>query len=162
MKRTFSLVGAIFKFFDKLEDKVRGRLSRYPIGYAIIGGIGTVLFWRGVWHIADALSVAYLPHNGVATGSLDLPSVFDGAVSAFIGLVCLLMTGLFVATFIGDHIIVSGLRHEKKVAEKTEAEVTEEENIIKKVHDELHTLNRKLEEIDKKMGDRKDTIGKQN
>ncbi|MBU2082030.1 hypothetical protein KKH14_01235, partial [Patescibacteria group bacterium] len=45
-----------FRFFDKLEDKVRSRLSRRPILYAFLSGIGTVLFFRGVWMIADEFS----------------------------------------------------------------------------------------------------------
>ena len=47
------LTRKIVRFFDKLEDKIRGRLSHHPIFYALVGGIGVVLFWRGVWHTAD-------------------------------------------------------------------------------------------------------------
>ena len=43
----------IIKFFDKLEDVIRGHLSRFPILYGMLAGIGIVLFWRGVWHTAD-------------------------------------------------------------------------------------------------------------
>ena len=46
----------IVKFFDKLEDKTRAMLSRMPILYAFVGGIGVVLFWRGVWHTTDFLT----------------------------------------------------------------------------------------------------------
>ena len=89
----------IIQFFDKLEDKIRGKLSHYPILYAIIGGVGVVLFWRGVWHIADDLNV----------GSV---------VSLIIGTVFLLMTGVFVSAFIGSRLIISGLSGEKKLTEK--------------------------------------------
>jgi hypothetical protein len=37
----------ILAFFDKLEDKTRAKLSRVPLLYAFLGGIGIVLFWRG-------------------------------------------------------------------------------------------------------------------
>ena len=47
----------VLNFFDKLEDKTRAGLSRVPFLYALLGGIGVVLFWRGVWHIADDFSL---------------------------------------------------------------------------------------------------------
>ena len=141
----------IIRFFDRLEDRVRGWLSHYPIFYAIVGGIGTVLFWRGVWLIADFLSLYYLGTESQSPGVIKLPSLVDGSMSFVGGLVMLLMTGLFVATFIGDHIIISGLRREKKVTEKTEVEVEEGENVLKKIHDELHVFSRRLEEIEKKV-----------
>ena len=50
---------SIIKFFDKIEDKIRGKLSHYPIFYAFIGGVGIVIFWRGVWHTADFFTGSY-------------------------------------------------------------------------------------------------------
>ncbi len=141
----------IRKIFDKLEDNVRGLLSHYPFIYAIIGGAGTVFCWRGLWHIADFVSTNYLPYAGVETSTVDLPHLIDGLFSLGIGTILLLITGLFVATFIGDHIIVSGLRHEKKVADKTMEELEEEANIVKKIHDELHNFSKRLEAIEKKL-----------
>ncbi len=146
---------AIIHFFDKLEDKVRGRLSHYPILYGIVGAIGTVLMWRGIWHTADFLSSRYFHPAagamGVIDASIDGPFLWDGFISLVLGLVMLLMTGLFVAAFIGDHVIISGLRHEKKVTEKTEEEVEEEESIIKKVHEELHGIGKRLEDIEARL-----------
>lgn len=141
----------IFAFFDRLEDKVRVKLSHYSMLYAVIGGVGTVLFWRGVWHMADAVSAMYFVVGNDVMQTINRPSIMDGAVSFLVGLFLLLITGLFVATFIGDHIIVSGLRKEKKMAEKTEAEVEEEVNMLKRVHDELHSFSNRLEEIEKKI-----------
>lgn len=140
-------MNAIVKFFDKLEDKVRGWFSHYPIFYAIVGGAGTVLFWRGVWHTADFVSALYFHQRDGAITTIDGPFLWDGFISLILGLVILLMTGLFVATFIGDHIIISGVRHEKKVTEKTEEEVEEEESIVKKLHEELHAIGKRLEDI---------------
>jgi hypothetical protein len=117
----------VIVFFDKLEDKVRAYLSRRPILYTIIGGVAIVLFWRGVWHTAD------------------LFPFLTGPVSIVISVVVLLMSGLFVSFFIGDVVIISGLKREKKISEKTETEVelvTEELKDIKKeldvIHDEIH------------------------
>lgn len=57
----------------------------------------------------------------------------------------------FVASFIGDHIIISGIRHEKKVTEKTEEEVTEEAGSLSLIHKELHKISDRLESIEKKV-----------
>ena len=46
---------ALIKFFDKVEDKVRGRLSHQAIFYAFVGGAATLLFWRGAWRTFDAI-----------------------------------------------------------------------------------------------------------
>ena len=39
---------------NKLEYRVRFWFSKRPIFYGLIGGVGVVLFWRGVWHTADS------------------------------------------------------------------------------------------------------------
>ncbi len=112
----------IYGFFDKLEDKIRGFLSHYPIVYSLIGGVAIVLFWRGVWHMADEFSF------------------MTGPVSFVVGAVLLLATGLLVSVFIGDQIIISGLRGEKKVAEKTESEVEYESGRLMAIEIELKRL----------------------
>ena len=141
----------ILKFFDKFEDKVRGFLSRYPILYGIIGAAGTVLTWRGIWHTADFFSERYI-HSGVegGPGTISYPFLWDGFVSLVIGTVLLLATGLFVAGFIGDHILISGLRREKKIAEKTEEEVEQEAHQLFHLKTQLDRIEKALEEIKKK------------
>jgi hypothetical protein len=122
----------IVKFFDRLEDKIRSKLSHYPILYAFLGGIGVVLFWRGVWHTADDMSL----------GSI---------ASLVIGSTLLLLTGVFVAAFIGSRLIISGLIGEKKLEEKEEAEIETEETQIKNLQDTLDRLEKKLEHIDQEV-----------
>lgn len=127
----------IFKFFDKLEDRTREHLSHVPIFYAIVGGISVVIFWRGVWDLADDLETlggywAFL---------------FDPLVSTVISVIALLVTGLFVSFFIGDRIILSGLKHEKKVEEKTESEVREEEAMLEVIHRKLDKIDKEISEI---------------
>jgi hypothetical protein len=107
----------ILNFFDKLEDYVRGHLSRYPIVYTLIGGVAIVLFWRGVWHTADILQ-----EQGGWLGWL-----FYEPTNMVIVTIILLASGLFVSYFIGDTILLSGMRGEKKIADKTEREIREEE-----------------------------------
>lgn len=115
-------------FFDVLEDKVRGKLSKAPIIYALVGGVGIVLFWRGVWHTADDSGLSSI-------GSLIL------------GTIVLLISGIFVSSFVGNRLIISGLKGEKKIAEKTEEEIKGEESEIKKVENTLHKIEAELSEI---------------
>ncbi|OGI60646.1 hypothetical protein A2641_01955 [Candidatus Nomurabacteria bacterium RIFCSPHIGHO2_01_FULL_37_25] len=119
----------ILKFFDKLEDKVRGKLSHYPIVYALFGGIGVVLFWRGVWHIADDINISSI-------------------VSILIGSIILLVTGVFVSAFIGNRLIISGLSGEKKLAEKEVNEIKTEEAELQDLQSTLSRLEKKLDHID--------------
>ena len=117
---------------------MRGYLSHYPIVYAFLGGVGLVLFWRGVWITADYFFERF--------GEL------DGPITTLFATALLLITGLFVSVFIGDSIIISGLRGDKKVAEKTEKEVEIEESQVSKIHTEMHGVSKRLGKMEK--GDR--------
>ncbi|MFA6301366.1 MAG: hypothetical protein WC609_03380 [Candidatus Paceibacterota bacterium] len=129
-------IKSIVRFFDKLENKIREKLSHYPILYAFIGGIGVVLFWRGVWHIADDMSVS-------------------SVLSLIIGSVMLLMTGVFVSAFVGSKLIISGLVGEKKIEEKEEEELETEEMQLKNLQKTLKRVEEKLEHIDKEVEEKK-------
>jgi len=124
-------------FLDRFEDKTREHLSTVPILYAIIGGITIVIFWRGIWVMADRLESL----GGIWT------FLFDPLVSVIASIVVLLATGLFVSFFIGDRIILSGLKHEKKVEEKTESEVREEETLLAKLHMKLDRIEKEISEL---------------
>ena len=131
----------IIHFFDKLEDHVRGRLSIYPIIYALIGGTCMVLFWRGVWHTADILMV-----QGGTWGV-----IFYEPITIAWTTVIMLLTGLFVSFFIGEGIVISGLKHDKKVFEKTAAEVAEEEGEILGATRHIKIIEKELEELKAKI-----------
>ena len=128
---------SIAKFFDKLEDKVRARLSHRSIIYALIGGACTVLFWRGVWHTGDIL----MEKGGFWGWFLYEP------VTVIWTSIILLMTGLFVSNFIGERIVISGLKREKKVTDKTENEIQEEESEIKRLEKKLDRVVKDIEDI---------------
>ena len=123
------MVKKIFNYFDKLEDRTRAKLSHHPIIYSIIGGVAVVLFWRGVWMIADQYSF------------------MTGLVSVLISVAVLLLTGLFASFFVGDRIILSGLKSEKKLTEKTEAEVKSELATLAEVQGDLKEIKETLAEI---------------
>lgn len=120
-------------YFDKLEDRVRARLSRTPILYAFVGAVGIILVWKGVWEVAEYFTI------------------LDGVGSIVLGTVILLMTGLMVSFFIGDTIIISGLKREKKIADKTEKEVRTEEDVLVDVERKLADLEREVGEIQEKL-----------
>ncbi len=126
------MVKKILKFFDKLEDKTRARLSHSPLLYAFLGAIGVVLFWRGVWHIADEINL-------------------NSVLSTIIGAIILLLTGVFVSSFIGNRLIISGLIGEKKLAEKTEEEIETEEGQIKKLQNTLNRVEEKIDTLESEM-----------
>ena len=117
----------IVNFFDKLEDKIRESLSRMPIVYTFIGGVAIVLFWRGVWITAD------------------LFPVLTGPVSILISVLVLLITGFFVSFFVGDVIIISGLKKEKKIIDKTESEVQRDITTLKEIKEEMDDIRKMLE-----------------
>ncbi len=123
------VIKRILKFFDKLEDKVRGHLSHYPIIYALLGGVGVVLFWRGVWHTADDFGLTSIK-------------------SLVLGISILLLIGVFVSEFIGNRLIISGLSGEKKLEEKEKGEIEAEEAQIKNLQKTLDRLEEKLDHID--------------
>ncbi len=134
-------IDAIYHFFDKVEDNVRGALSRHAFIYTFIGGTGLVLFWRGVWHTADVLQML--------GGWWAI--IFSPLGSALVGMFILLITGLFVSIFIGDSIIISGIKKDKKVIEKTEDEVMEEKTDIEKVISLIVDLKKEIEVLETKV-----------
>lgn len=140
---------SIYKFFDKLEDKIRGKLSRYPILYAFIGGVGVVVFWRGVWHTVDFITEVIFSYQ--LNGSVDLGLLpwWDGPLSLIFGSVLLLSTGLFVFDFIGSQAIITGLKGEKRLEEKTEEEIIVEAGMIKEIGNEIKEISHRLENIEK-------------
>ena len=120
-----------FRFFDKMEDRIRGKLSHHPVIYAMIGSVGIILLWRGIWIVADNYNMS-------------------GLVSVVLGTVILLATGLFVSFFVGDRVIISGIKEEKRIDEKTEEEIKKETEEIKEIKTELKAIGKDIEEIKKK------------
>lgn len=125
------------RFFDRLEDVTRTLLSHYPLPYAFIGGTLIVLYWRGIWHSADMLE-AMGGHWAV---------IFSGPAQILITAGLLMLTGLAVSIFIGDSIIISGIKHEKKVFEKAQTEIRAEEREISSVEERLKMLEDKIDSL---------------
>ena len=118
----------IWRFFDRFEDKIRRFLSRSPIIYAFIGGVGIVSFWRGVWETSDLLHIA-------------------PQASLIGGLIIMLSIGILVTEFLGNRIIISGLRGEKKLEEKTLDEIEEEEMSLAKLHKQVDAIEKMVKSL---------------
>jgi hypothetical protein len=131
---------ALARFFDRLEDKVRIKLSHYPIFFGFIGGFAIVEFWRGVWHLTDWIFIKL---------GFDAYGLFSGLVSVIVSSFLLLITGLYVSLFLSDEsIILSGRRGEtKKIFERTEEEILEAEKQLPKLMAKIDLLTKEITDI---------------
>jgi hypothetical protein len=134
----------------KLELKTQNYLSHYPRFYALVVGIGIVLFWRGVWHSADNIHTAITYFTSSSSMALPFAPWWDGPLSFVIGGTILYMTGAFTSSFIGNELILSGLRGEKRLNERTESDLKEEVMAIGDINNELVIISRKLAVLEKK------------
>ena len=134
----------IYQLGDKFEDKLRGKLSHYPIFYAFVGGAGIIIFWRGIWRLVDYF-FDFILTNEQQTDLFWL----DGTLSVIFGTTLLLAVGLFVSSFIGNEIIISGIKGEKRIAEKTELEIEQDISLDIKTEIELKDIAKRLERIEK-------------
>jgi hypothetical protein len=145
----------IWVFFDKLEDRTRRWFSRWPLLYAFIGGTAVVLFWRGIWHTMDFIMEYYFAVP-VINQSIDIQTLiwWDGPLSIFIGMMILLMTGIFTSSFIGNEIIISGIKGEKKMVEKTELELRSETESVNDIKKEIKIISSRLEKIEQRIDEK--------
>ena len=138
--------------WERHKTKARAWLSHYPVMYALVGGAGVVLFWRGVWLTADYL-IFLISHTHSGETSIDFSQGlwWDGPLSLLLGSLILAISGIFVSSLIGNEIIISGLKGEKRVAEKTEQEVKTESTEIDEVRSDLSSIATRLMEIERKI-----------
>lgn len=102
---------------------IRRRLRRRPFVFAIIGGTGVVLFWRGVWHIADITPVLENPFVSLITG---------------IGI--LFVSGLLVFQLIGQEALnerLDDLLQREQELKREELNLAKEEDLLAKHEAEL-------------------------
>ncbi len=137
----------IWNFFDKLEDNVRRWFSHHPLLYAFVGGAGLIIFWRGIWHSMDYVMEYFT--TAAKSGDIGTLIWWDGPLSILIGLIILTVTGIFTSSFIGNEIIISGIKGEKKLVEKTEAEVESETEAIIGIEKQIKTISKRLGKIEK-------------
>jgi len=142
-------------FTDKLAERIKIYLSHHPAFYALVVGIGVVLFWRGVWHSIDLIHMYFdVFQNNLTIDAISSPW-WDGPLSFLVGIIMLYFTGAFTSSFIGNELILSGLRKEKKLSEKTESEVRTEEQVIVDIKQELEVIADKIGELEKEVHNKK-------
>ncbi len=72
---------------------------------------------------------------------------WDGPLSILIGTLILLITGTLVSNFIGNEILISGVKGEKKLSEKTEDEVKIEAKELIKIKQELKKISNIIKDL---------------
>lgn len=70
-----------------------------------------------------------------------------GSVSVIISTIMLLATGLFVSFFVGDTILISGLKKEKKIDEKVASELKTELDILIGIESRLNDIEKELKTL---------------
>jgi hypothetical protein len=110
-----------------------------------------VLFWRGVWHTADMVHEFWNHYQNSLTIDLVNHPWWDGPWSFLIGCLMLYFTGAFTSSFIGNELILSGLRGEKKLNQKTELEIESEFLAIADMKKGLKEMGAKLDQLEEKI-----------
>jgi len=118
--------------FLKIEEKARAYFEHRPFIHAFLAGVGVILFWRGVWEVADRAGIFYW-------------------WSILLGVVILIAIGLFVHTFVGNAIIIKKVESEKRIDQKTETDIKKVEKEIGVEEITLEHLAKKLESIESKL-----------
>ncbi len=129
----------VTNIFLRIEERARTYFERFPFAHAFLGGIGVVLFWRGVWEIADRMRI-------------------DPIVSIVVGSLLLGCIGLFLHTFVGNAIIIKNVEKDKRMTKKAEHEIAAVEKDVKKEEVTLDQLSAKidrLEQVVREMANRK-------
>lgn len=90
-----------YGFFNTVNrglSTFRKDLKRHHIIFSLLGGIGVVLFWHGIWGIAD---IYVNPFQSV-----------------ILGVIVLWITGLLILQLIGSEAIEEDLDKENKILDK--------------------------------------------
>ncbi len=84
--------------------------------------------------------------------------LFSSGGSIVIGVVVLLSTGLFVSVFVGDSIIMSGLKHDKKIIERAIEDVELEKSDVEKMLELVIEMKQEIETLEKKVRNKCEVI----
>ena len=121
-------------FFLNFEHKSRKYFEKHPFVQAFLAGVGVILFWRGIWEVADKLNVGPF-------------------LSILIGILVLVSIGLFVHTFVGNAIIIKNTEKEKQFEQKARKDIGTVQTEILEEEVTLYHLVKKIESLEKKIDD---------
>jgi len=139
------------KTIRRYREKITIYLSHRPKLYALIVGIGIVLFWRGVWHTTDLVHTYFKFFQSSSTIGAPYSAWWDGPLSLIVGVIILYFTGAFISSFIGNELILAGLRKEKRLEGKTESEMKSEAQSVLEIRSGLKNVEEKIEELEKEI-----------
>lgn len=127
----------VYPFFDTFEDRSRSWLARRPKLYAFVAGAAIVMLWRAIWHMADIFE----SYGGWFS------FLFSPPVTLATSVLVLLGSGLFVSFFVGDAIIMSGLKKEKKFVDNAQEEMEKEEKELEHIEQVLERIETTVENL---------------
>jgi dolichyl-phosphate-mannose--protein O-mannosyl transferase len=116
--------------FLQIEERARTYFERFPFIHAFLGGVGVVLFWRGIWDLADRFKI-------------------DPIMSLAVGCLLLGAIGLFIHTFVGNAIIIKNVEKDKQMTKKAEHEIILIEQDVKKEEITLSHLSERINSLEK-------------
>jgi hypothetical protein len=78
---------------------------------------------------------------------------WDGPLSFVVGCVLLYTTRAFISSFIGNELILSGLRTEKKMTREADTELKTEIGAITDIKQEIDTITKNLGDLEAEIRD---------
>jgi len=137
---------ALFIFLKTTGKKLQRALRRHPLVYAFVGGVGIVLFWRGVWYLTDFLVFAILvPRDQL--GAIDWTGGIDGGISLVLGIALLLSTGLFVSEFLSGQVLMAEGKEEERLAKETEEGIKKESSELPSIEEGLQHIEEEIKNL---------------
>ncbi len=121
----------------QIENSARDFFENIPFTHAFLAGVGVILFWRGVWELADIM-------------------MLDPIASILLGCVMLGGIGLFIHTFVGNAIIIKNVRKEEYLEKeantrisKVEKNIELEDATVQKLIEKIDSLEKKIDALNK-------------
>lgn len=62
----------VIELLNKVEEKFRNALRRYPVAYTFVGGVSGAVFLWGVWSIVDSIFAQFNNLNNWITGGVSI------------------------------------------------------------------------------------------
>lgn len=122
-------------------------LRRHPLIYAFVGGVGVVLFWRGVWHFTDFLALILFPSSDQVT-TIDWTTGIDSSLSLVIGTLLLLLTGLFVSEFLTGQVLMTDIKEEERLVKTTEKDIAKESSEFSPIEKDLQHIEEEIKNLE--------------